>query len=203
MSSSEDPGDSVADTSEALSLLLQRLKSSETLAKNILARHRRSRENAGALSRLLTSTARKMDEVEALLADADRVVDKSEKGKVVAQKPRANAQSKRHRKEKPLVEPSVQAILSASEDHQNDADLNSESDAEENVVASDSQDLVLSTPLPFLVRAIPKSPSLTRNDAVSKKLAGLISRWITIDGCLECKYSIANAMSMQNRNDVF
>ena len=134
MSSSEDPGDSVEDPSEALSLLLLRLKSSETLAKNILARHRRSRENAGALSRLLTGAARKMDEVEALLADADRVVGESEKGKVVAQKPRANAQSKRHRKEKPLVEPSVQAILSASEDHQNDADLNSESDAEENVV---------------------------------------------------------------------
>mmetsp|Transcript_25832 Transcript_25832/g.66999 ORF Transcript_25832/g.66999 Transcript_25832/m.66999 type:complete len:290 (-) Transcript_25832:1236-2105(-) len=74
---------------------------------------------------------------------------------------------------------------------------------ESNIVASDSQLLVRSTPLPFLVRAIPKSPSLTRNDAVSKKLAGLISRWITIEGCRECRYSMARAMSMQNRSEVF
>ena len=99
MSSSEDPVDGVQDPSEALALLQQRLKSSETLAKNLLARHRRSRENAGALSRLLTGAAAKMDEVEALLAEADQVV--AEKV-VVAQKPKAKP--KRHRKGSGAVE---------------------------------------------------------------------------------------------------
>ena len=61
MSSSEDPVDGVQDPSEALALLLQRLKSSETLAKNLLARHRRSRENAVALSRLVSGAVRKTD----------------------------------------------------------------------------------------------------------------------------------------------
>ena len=114
MSSSEDPVDGVQDPSAALALLQQRLKSSETLAKSVLARHRRSRENAGALSRLLTGAAAKMNEVEALLAEADQVVVAEKVVKVVKAKPK--------QKKKRLVEPNVEAMVDVSDDHQNRED---------------------------------------------------------------------------------
>ena len=46
---------------------------------------------------------------------------------------------------------------------------------ESSIVASDSHDRVRSTPLPFRVRAMPKSPSFTRSDAVRRKFAGFMS----------------------------
>ena len=56
--------------------------------------------------------------------------------------------------------------------------LPSELDAvheESSIVASDSHDRVRSTPLPFRVLAMPKSPSFTRSDAVRRKFAGFMS----------------------------
>ena len=69
---------------------------------------------------------------------------------------------------------------------------------------SDSADWCASlSGLPAFDRAMPKSPSFTRRLAVSRKFAGLMSRWMTIDGCRLWRYSMANAMSMQIRRLVF
>mmetsp|Transcript_7492 Transcript_7492/g.22802 ORF Transcript_7492/g.22802 Transcript_7492/m.22802 type:complete len:210 (+) Transcript_7492:261-890(+) len=51
-------------------------------------------------------------------------------------------------------------------------------------------------------RAMPKSPSLTRSELVSRKFAGLMSLWMTRLGRREWRYSIALPMSTLNERHI-